>query len=83
MPLPVVLLTARSELNERLEGLNLGADDYLTKPFYIQELIARIHAVVRRASWRHPEHPFGCRSHLQSAHARGHPCGSQDRIDDA
>ncbi len=49
MPLPVVLLTARSELNERLEGLNLGADDYLTKPFYIQELIARIHAVVRRA----------------------------------
>ena len=49
MPLPVVLLTARSELNERLEGLNLGADDYLTKPFYIQELIARMHAVVRRA----------------------------------
>ena len=48
--LPVVLLTARSELNERLEGLNLGADDYLTKPFYIQELVARLHAVVRRAS---------------------------------
>jgi two-component system OmpR family response regulator len=50
MGLPIVLLTARSELNERLEGLNLGADDYLTKPFYIQELIARLHAVVRRAS---------------------------------
>jgi two-component system, OmpR family, response regulator len=48
--LPVILLTARSELNERLEGLNLGADDYLTKPFYIQELVARIHAVVRRSS---------------------------------
>jgi DNA-binding response OmpR family regulator len=48
--LPVVLLTARSELNERLEGLNLGADDYLTKPFHIEELIARIHAVARRAS---------------------------------
>ncbi len=48
--LPVILLTARSELNERLEGLNLGADDYLTKPFYIEELIARLHAVVRRAS---------------------------------
>ena len=47
---PVVLLTARSELNERLEGLNLGADDYLTKPFFIEELIARIHAVTRRAS---------------------------------
>jgi len=46
---PVVLLTARSTLNERIEGLNLGADDYLTKPFYIEELIARIHAVTRRA----------------------------------
>jgi len=45
---PVILLTARSELNERLDGLNLGADDYLTKPFYIEELIARIHAVLRR-----------------------------------
>jgi len=50
IPLPVLLLTARSELNERLEGLNLGADDYLTKPFFIEELIARLHAVTRRAS---------------------------------
>jgi DNA-binding response OmpR family regulator len=49
-PLPVILLTARSELNERLEGLNLGADDYLTKPFHIEELIARLHAVTRRAT---------------------------------
>ncbi len=48
--LPVLLLTARSELNERLEGLNLGADDYLTKPFYIQELAARLHAIARRAT---------------------------------
>ena len=50
MGMPVILLTARSELNERVEGLNLGADDYLTKPFHIEELIARIHAVARRAS---------------------------------
>lgn len=50
VPLPVILLTARSELNERVEGLNLGADDYLTKPFYIEELIARLHAVTRRGS---------------------------------
>ncbi len=48
--LPVILLTARSELNERLEGLNLGADDYLTKPFHMEELVARIHAVARRAA---------------------------------
>ena len=47
---PVILLTARSEMNERVEGLNLGADDYLTKPFFMEELIARIHAVARRAS---------------------------------
>jgi DNA-binding response OmpR family regulator len=47
---PVMLLTARTSLNERVEGLELGADDYLTKPFYMEELIARIHAVVRRNS---------------------------------
>lgn len=46
---PVIILTARTTLDERLQGLNLGADDYLTKPFYIEELIARIHALVRRA----------------------------------
>lgn len=47
---PVILLTARSALNERLEGLNLGADDYLCKPFFVEELVARIHAVSRRAT---------------------------------
>jgi two-component system OmpR family response regulator len=47
---PVILLTARSALNERVEGLNLGADDYLCKPFYMEELLARIHALTRRAS---------------------------------
>jgi two-component system OmpR family response regulator len=47
---PVILLTARTGLNERIEGLNLGADDYLPKPFYIEELIARIHTIVRRSS---------------------------------
>jgi DNA-binding response OmpR family regulator len=47
---PVVLVTARSALNERLEGLNLGADDYLSKPFYVDELVARLHAVTRRAA---------------------------------
>ena len=46
---PVILVTARSGLNERIDGLNVGADDYLTKPFYIEELIARLHAITRRS----------------------------------
>ncbi|MGB3613344.1 MAG: response regulator transcription factor [Elainellaceae cyanobacterium] len=46
---PVILLTARNELDDRLEGLNLGADDYISKPFFVEELVARIHAVVRRS----------------------------------
>lgn len=47
---PRHLLTARSGLDERVEGLNMGADDYLPKPFFMEELIARIIAVSRRAS---------------------------------
>ena len=47
---PVLLLTARNELDDRIEGLNLGADDYLAKPFFVEELIARIHALQRRVS---------------------------------
>lgn len=49
-PVPVILLTARSALPEKLEGLNMGADDYLTKPFYIEELAARLQTIVRRNS---------------------------------
>ncbi len=47
---PVLLLTARNELDDRLTGLNLGADDYLAKPFFVEELVARLHAVVRRSA---------------------------------
>ena len=45
---PVILLTARNELGDRIEGLELGADDYLAKPFFVEELAARIHALRRR-----------------------------------
>lgn len=45
---PVLLLSARGEVNERVEGLNAGADDYLPKPFAIAELVARVRALGRR-----------------------------------
>ena len=45
---PVLLLSARGEVNERVEGLNAGADDYLPKPFELAELIARVRALTRR-----------------------------------
>ena len=45
---PVLLLSARGEVNERVAGLNAGADDYLPKPFVIAELVARVRALVRR-----------------------------------
>ncbi len=50
---PVLLLSARGHLNERVEGLNLGADDYLPKPFSITEVVARVRALLRRASGEH------------------------------
>ena len=49
LTVPVILLTARNELNERVEGFNLGADDYLTNPFYVEELVVRLQALLRRS----------------------------------
>jgi two-component system OmpR family response regulator len=46
--LPVIIVTARDSVEDRIEGLDLGADDYLIKPFEIRELLARIRAVLRR-----------------------------------
>jgi response regulator RpfG family c-di-GMP phosphodiesterase len=48
--LPVVFLTARRETDDRIRGLTIGADDYVVKPFSLEELIARIRAVLRRTS---------------------------------
>ena len=61
---PVIMLTARVEEADRLEGLNLGADDYITKPFSPRELAARVRAVLRRADREsavsaYPELSFG------------------------
>ncbi len=46
--IPVIIITGMSELNDRIEGLDNGADDYLVKPFHIPELLARIRALTRR-----------------------------------
>ena len=46
---PIIMLTAKSETPDKILGLELGADDYVTKPFEVKELLARVHAVLRRA----------------------------------
>jgi two-component system response regulator MprA len=50
--LPILVLTARDAVGDRVEGLDAGADDYLTKPFALQELLARLRALLRRAAPR-------------------------------
>ena len=51
---PVILLTVRSDEEDRIRGLELGADDYITKPFSPRELVSRVNAVLRRADWPSP-----------------------------
>src|SRR5499427_668990 len=53
---PILFLTARDSVRDRVKGLELGADDYLVKPFAFPELLARIRSVLRRAPQQQPEH---------------------------
>ena len=46
----IIMLTAKSEEDDKIKGLNLGADDYITKPFSVKELLARVNAVLRRTA---------------------------------
>lgn len=49
-PVPVIILTARDAWHEKVDGFKAGADDYLGKPFHAEELLARIHALIRRST---------------------------------
>ena len=61
LTLPLLLLTARAETADRVEGLDAGADDYLSKPFAMEELLARVRALQRRhPSYRDPRLETGC-----------------------
>ena len=66
---PVIMVTARTDVRSRIAGLDRGADDYLTKPYDIGELIARIHAVMRRAAARRP--PSGDDAAMEAGEVRG------------
>lgn len=54
---PIIMLTAKGETFDKVNGLEMGADDYITKPFEVKELIARIHAVMRRSDSEADESP--------------------------
>src|SRR5260370_6716348 len=68
---PVLMLTARGAIEDRVTGLNVGADDYLTKPFAMEELLARVNALLRRRDRRFdeaPQLPVGDRTLDRSGH---------------
>lgn len=65
--IPVIIITGMSELNDKIEGLDSGADDYLVKPFHIPELLARIRALTRRPA-RIRQEPCTCFSDLTFNH---------------
>ena len=69
---PILILTARSDWQDKVEALELGADDYVTKPFRLEEVIARVHALLRRtAGHAAPEVSFGPLSiHLSAQEVR-------------
>ena len=56
---PIIMLTAKGESTDKISGLEMGADDYITKPFDPKQLVARIHAVMRRTDGGEPAEPQG------------------------
>lgn len=56
--IPVIMITAKSEEIDKILGLELGADDYITKPFSIREMVARVKAILRRAKTQYPDDTY-------------------------
>src|SRR6266550_4955946 len=65
---PIIIVTARGQDQDKVRGLDLGADDYLTKPFSVDELLARVRAVLRRAQFSANEHVHVLRTTITIGH---------------
>lgn len=61
---PIIILTARGQDRDKIRGLDLGADDYLTKPFRVEELIARVRAVLRRSQFTKNERTYALQTNM-------------------
>src|SRR6266581_4136878 len=59
---PIIIVTARGQEQDKIRGLDLGADDYLTKPFSVEELLARVRAVLRRAQFTAIDQTYALRT---------------------
>ena len=78
--LPIILLSAKGEPSDRAIGLRVGADDYMAKPFDVEELVARVHIVLRRADARNPAEIGKTSTRASAAHTRRHGEGNEDLI---
>ena len=79
---PVLMLTAREDVGDRVAGLEAGADDYLSKPFALEELLARLRALLRRSGWeRRPPDAALRRPRARPGRPRGPPRRAPDRAD--
>jgi DNA-binding response OmpR family regulator len=73
---PILILTARDSLDQKIKGLNAGADDYLSKPFAMEEVVARVHALLRRPAQAHST-TLSLENVIYDSHSRQTEVGGQ------